>query len=261
MNVKESAIRERLIKRGEELVEGLNGLELSKPKGLSEAQYREAKKLVNDLERRPHAFVIGCIMDLLISADQAWFIPYRLSRRIGNFDFCTLLKLSEEEIQDYMKGPPALHRFPGKMGKRLHAAIQRIANKYQGNAGAIWSDHPSSAGLVYRFLEFEGMGPKVATMAANILAREFKVPVRDHFSIDISPDRHVLRVFQRLGLIPKQASNEQVIYRARDLNPEYPGLVDLPAFQIGREWCKPKDPCCNKCFMEDICPTAGRPTA
>ena len=59
----------------------------------------------------------------------------------------------------------------------------------------------------------------------------------------------------------KQASNEQIIYRARDLNPEYPGLVDLPAFQIGRKWCKPKNPRCNKCFMEDICPTAGGPTA
>ena len=261
MNVKESAIRERLVRRGKKLVKELKGLELSKPDDLSEAQYREAKELVNDLNNRPHAFVTGCIMDLQISADRAWFIPYRLSRRIGNFDFCTVLKLSEDEIRDHMKRPPALHRFPDKMGRRLHAAIQRIANKYQGNAGAIWSDHPSSAGLVYRFLEFEGMGPKVATMAANILVREFKVPVRDHFSIDISPDRHVRRVFQRLGLIPKQASNEQIIYRARDLNPKYPGLVDLPAFQIGREWCKPKNPRCNECFMKDICPTAGGPMA
>ena len=135
--MKESAIRERLVKRGEELVKALKGLKLSKPKDLSEAQYREAEKLVNDLEHHPHAFVTGCIMDLLISADRAWFIPYSLSRRIGNFDFCTLLELSEDEIRGHMKGPPALHLHSDKMGKRLHAAIQRIANKYQGNAGAI----------------------------------------------------------------------------------------------------------------------------
>ena len=262
MNVKKSAIRERLVKRGKKLVKELNGLELSKPKDLSETQYQEAGKLVDVRESdHPHAFVIACIMDRLIKAERAWFNPYRLSRRIGNFDFCTILKLSEDEIQDHMKGPPALHRFPDKMSQYIHAALRHIADKYEGKAENIWDARPSSAGLVYRFLEFEGMGPKIATMAANILVREFKVPVRDHFSIDISPDRHVRRVFQRLGLIPKQASNEQIIYRARDLNPEYPGLVDLPAFQIGREWCRPTTPLCSKCFMEDICPTAGGPTA
>ena len=262
MNVKESAIRERLVKRGKKLVKELNGLELSKPKDLSETQYQEAGKLVDVRESdHPHAFVIACIMDRLIKAERAWFNPYRLSPEDRDFDFCTLLKLSEDEIQDHMKGPPALHRFPDKMSQYIHAALRHIADTYEGKAENIWAARPSSAGLVYRFLEFEGMGPKIATMAANILVREFKVPVRDHFSIDISPDRHVRRVFQRLGLIPKQASNEQIIYRARDLNPEYPGLVDLPAFQIGREWCKPKNPRCNECFMEDICPTAGGPTA
>ena len=113
MNVKKSAIRERLVKRGKKLVKELNGLELSKPKDLSETQYQEAGKLVDVRESdHPHAFVIACIMDRLIKAERAWFNPYRLSRRIGNLDFCTLLKLSEDEIQDHMKGPPALHRFP-----------------------------------------------------------------------------------------------------------------------------------------------------
>ena len=262
MNEDESAIRERLVKRGKKLVKELNGLELSKPKDLSATQYQEAGKLVDVRESdHPHAFVIACIMDRLIKAERAWFIPYRLSQRIGSsgepkFDFCTLRALPEDEILGYMKGPSELHWLTKQMSQYIHAALRHIADKYEGKAENIWAARPSSAGLVYRFLEFEGMGPKIATMAANILVREFKVPVRDHFSIDISPDRHVRRVFQRLGLTPKQASNEQVIYRARDLNPKYPGLVDLPAFQIGREWCKPTTPLCSKCFMKEVCPTA-----
>ena len=69
MNVKESAIRERLVKRGKKLVKELNGLELSKPKDLSETQYQEAGKLVDVRESdHPHAFVIACIMDRLISS-------------------------------------------------------------------------------------------------------------------------------------------------------------------------------------------------
>ena len=106
MNVKESAIRDQ-----------------------------EAGKLVDVRESdHPHAFVIACIMDRLIKAERAWFNPYRLSRRIGNFYFCTLLKLSEDEIQDHMKGPPALHWFPDKMSQYIHAALRHIADKYEGKA-------------------------------------------------------------------------------------------------------------------------------
>jgi hypothetical protein len=49
-------------------------------------------------------------------------------------------------------------------------------------------------------------------MAANILAREFKISFADYFSIDISADVHVRRVFARLGLCTADATVEQVIY-------------------------------------------------
>ena len=268
MEVKGVAIRKRLVERGEEIftVDEDDPLKLKKPPDLNEAQHQEATRLVSDLERHPHAFVIACIMDRQIYADRAWLIPYRLSWRIGSpgepiFGFRALLELSEDEIRGHMKGPPSLHRFPETMSCYVHAALRRIADKYDGRAEKIWAGRPPSAGLVYRFLEFEGIGPKIATMAANILIRGFKIPVSDHFSVDISVDVHVRRVFRRLGLIPERASTEQVIYRARELNPEFPGILDLPAWQIGREWCKPKNPRCSECFMEDICPTAGELTA
>ena len=92
------------------------------------------------------------------------------------------------------------------MSQGIHDALRHIADKYEGSAENIWSGCPSSASLVYRFLEFKGIGPKIATMAANGLVCHFKILVSDHFSIDISPDRHVLRVFKRLGLVPPEPS-------------------------------------------------------
>jgi len=36
-----------------------------------------------------------------------------------------------------------------------------------------------------------------------------------------------VEVFQRLGFISRNASNEELIYSARELNPDYPGIFDL----------------------------------
>ncbi|MDH3639691.1 MAG: iron-sulfur cluster loop, partial [Gammaproteobacteria bacterium] len=104
----------------------------------------------------------------------------------------------------------------------------------------IWKSKPSSATVVYRFLEFEGIGPKISTMNANILARHFKIEFSDYYSVDVSSDVHVRRVFERLGLIPAGASNAQVIFRARSLHPSFPGLMDFPAWDIGRQWREKK---------------------
>lgn len=65
-------------------------------------------------------------------------------------------------------------------------------------------------------------------------------------------------MFWRLGLVSERAGPEAVIYRARALHPEFPGLMDLPAWEIGRQWCRPANPACQHCYMRRVCPTAKR---
>lgn len=216
----------------------------------------EAEKLLNDLEHHGHAFVIACVMDRQVKAERAWLIPYLLRERLGTFEFAALEGISAEGFAKLFAAPPPLHRFPELMAQNTHAAFQRIRSRYRGDASRIWSDCPSSALLVLRFLEFGGVGPKIATMAANILVRDFRVPVSDRFSLDISPDVHVRRVFTRLGLIPADASNEQLTYTARSMHPIYPGIFDLPVWDIGREWCHPKQPDCEHCVLNAVCPSS-----
>ena len=91
-------------------------------------------------------------------------------------------------------------------------------------------------------------------MAVNILARDFKVPMGDHIYIDVSPDIQVLRVFKRIGLISKNATNDELIYCARELNLEYPGIFDLSCWEIGRNWCRPRNPTCIDCYLSKYCP-------
>lgn len=240
-------IRDELVKRGKVLFDA--------PSEVVEFTSNEnANKLLNDIKNYPHAFVLASIMDRQIKAEKAWLIPYFLQQKLGDFSIKTLSSLSRKNITKLMKVPEPLHRFPEIMSDNFFHAIQKIENNYQSDASLIWQNRPSSAEVIYKFLEFNGVGPKIATMAANILARELKVPFSDYYSIDISADIHVKRTFTRLGLISKDSSIEQIIYRARSLYPEFPGLMDSPCWHIGRNWCRPSNPKCNQCYMNEACP-------
>ena len=131
-----------------------------------------ADKLLNDLVGTPHAYVIACIMDRGIKAERAWLIPYLIAVKLGDFRFSTLTALSHDQCVALMTIPAPLHRFPATMAESMYLAVKLIAARYVGNAGLIWANNPGSATVVNRFLEFKGVGPKIATMAANILVRD-----------------------------------------------------------------------------------------
>jgi len=213
----------------------------------------EADALLNDISSHPHAFVLACVMDRQIKAERAWLIPYHIKSEIGGFEFEQLMTLSPSYLVSLFQ-KKSLHRFNETMALLFYDAIKLISNKYDGNASLIWADKPRSASIVRRFLEFKGIGVKIATMAANILSRDFKIPMQDRICIDISPDVQVKRVFIRLGFIHSQATNDQLIFAAREFHPEYPGIFDLSAWEIGRQWCRPTKPDCANCYLDGICP-------
>ena len=246
MNKMQEEIVQILIERGKKLFE--------QPRRKIEfTKNLEANDLLNDIENFPHAFVLACIMDRQIKVEKAWMIPYEISKEIGGFEFSRLLQFDEGYFLDLFSRKK-LHRLVKNMARYFYLGIQKIHRDYENDASNIWKDNPKSATIVRRFLEFEGVGIKIATMAANILARDFKVPMSDYICIDISPDTHVKRVFKRLGFISKNASNDELIYCARELNPKYPGIFDLPCWEIGRNWCRPQKPQCENCYLNDYCP-------
>jgi len=209
-------------------------------------------KYLNDLDYYPHFFVLACVMDRQMKAERAWMIPYFVSQEIGHQDFQSFSKLSLEETNKIFQDN-RLHRFNEIMANYLYKAIQRIKTNYQGDASLLWKTNLSSATIMRRFLQFDGIGIKIASMATNILARDFKVPMKDKICIDISPDVHVRRVFTRIGFIEKGATVEELVYCAKEMNPEYPGIFDLSIWEIGRNWCKPYNPICNSCYLNSYC--------
>jgi len=70
-------------------------------------------------------------------------------------------------------------------------------------------------------------------MAANILVREFKLPMADYSAINISPDGRVMRFFKAHALLRKEGTIDELPYLARELNTEFPGLLDIAAWRGG----------------------------
>lgn len=213
----------------------------------------EKNKLVCNLERYPHAFVLACSMDRQLTAERAWSIPYLIKEYLGTFEIMDLYNVSLEEYKRIFR-ENKLHRFNDDMATVFYNAIHKIVDEYNGDASNIWKGNPSSATVVSKFLDFDGMGIKISTMATNILSRDFKVKLSDYYSIDISPDVHVKRVFKRMGLIKDVNNIDKIVYKARSINPEFPGLLDLTCWKLGKDICRPTNPKCNECQFAKECP-------
>ncbi len=229
----QTKILDTLITKGKDI---LNGPKVY----INFTKLKQADDLYNDIDKYSHLFVLGCVMDRQIKAERAWKIPYHIMKELGGFEFEKLLDLKLDEIRKiFLK--KKLHRFNDIMSKNFYSAIKNIKEKYGGNASNIWVNEKSAAGVIRKFLEFEGVGQKIASMATNILVRQFKVQLRDLSAIDVSVDTHVAKMMKKLGFVPHDASKEYIIFRAREFYPEYPGILDIGLFEMGRNEINERD--------------------
>ena len=234
---------------------------------IADAHYREiagqTHKRDEEFIKYPHLFVFGCVMDSQINADKAWKIPEQIAEALGGKDFSLFCSKDLAWYREQFENKK-LHRFNQEMSKAFYSAVIKIKEDYNGDASNMWNDEPTSAELVFRFLEFEKVGIKIATMAANLLSRDYGVVLKDKYAIEISPDVHVKRTIYRLGLLPevknvdfKFIDSNKVIYAAKSLNPEFPGVLDSVCWYIGKKKICTNDGCFsnenNKCPFSDFC--------
>jgi len=224
----------------------------------------DADRVLNNIEEYPHVFVLGCIADRGMLSQKSWLAAYQWCRTVAREN-----KLTFGNIRESVQRPgPRISvrgRYPPTMTGHFYEAVKRMDTCYEGDAGQIWQHNPVAATVVRRFLEFGGIGPKIANMATHILLRDFKVRLRDKHMIDMPVDSNVIRVFERLGLIPEHSREnkrkELIICTARELCPGYPAVFDTGAWEIGSKWCgkRKRHPCPASCNMIDLCPGAHAP--
>ena len=251
--INKSIIVSRLVQEGEIIFNHPKDDVVEFVRNTKYSQKKEADKLLNDFVEYPHAFVFGCIADKQVDADIAWLTPYNIYSQVESFEISELAKIELNQFKKIMDNANPKHRFHKMIAEEIQYGIKHIIERYDGDASKIWSGKPSCSMVVKRFLQFKGIGPKISSMATNILSRDFKIPFSDYSCIDVSADVHVQRVFTRLGLCKEGSSVDEIIKIARSLYPEFPGLMDLPTWEIGRDFCHPSTPRCNECYIQPYC--------
>src|SRR5258706_4895038 len=133
----------------------------------------EADKLLNS---DPLALLLGMLLDQQVPMEWAFFGPYLLKERMGGtLDAHTIAAMPEDEFLAIAKGPHAIHRFPGSMGKRVQAVSQVIVDEYGGDASRIWTEAKDGEDLQRRLLALPGFGPDKTRIFIALLAKRLGV--------------------------------------------------------------------------------------
>ncbi len=91
----------------------------------------------------------------------------------------------------------------------------------------------------------KGIGRK----SANVIMREMKVPAEG-----IIADLHVIRVAPRIGLITESKDGNKVEKQLMQVLPkEIWGEIGMAISFLGRETCRPTNPKCNECPIQEHC--------
>lgn len=208
----------------------------------------EKQFILNNL----NAFIIGLISDQSVKAETAWSLPYKLSERLGNFEFKEILKkYTEKDIEDIIREKPSLHRYPSRMANYIYNAMNDIVTKYDSNAENIWKNK-TAAEIVESLEKFKGISHKKASLGTLILVRDLGIDIIDKKNIDIAYDIHIRRLFLRLGLVNEDVQ-EKILEEARKIYPEFPGRLTTAFWTIGREFCRPTEPTCLICPLYECC--------
>ena len=132
------------------------------------------------LAREPLALIIGFILDQRVTVPKAFSGGYALAGRMGgSLDATAITALPTAELEQLFRTPPAIHRFPNMMGRRVQAMCRIISRDYEGDAARIWAGGVGAAEVERRLCALPGISTFKARSMIGILARRLGTPLPD----------------------------------------------------------------------------------
>ena len=151
----------------------------------------------------PLALLIGFVLDQQVPLQKAFSGPLVLRERVGTIDAKTIATMDPDALDTIFRTPPALHRFPSNMAKRVREMATWLVERYDGDAARIWTEAQDGADLHKRLLEIPGFGPMKAGTLLAILGKRLGVTppgweafVPDHMTLADVDGPEALRRYQ-----------------------------------------------------------------
>ena len=128
------------------------------------------------LEREPLALLIGMLLDQQIPMEKAFTSPDVLRERMGGtLDVRAIAEADPELLEEIFRRPPALHRFPAAMAKRVQDLARMLIDRFDGDAAAVWRDVDTGREVVTRVGSLPGFGEQKAKIFTALLGKQFDV--------------------------------------------------------------------------------------
>jgi uncharacterized HhH-GPD family protein len=127
------------------------------------------------LSTDPLALVIGMLLDQQIPMEWAFKGPATLRDRLGGLDAADIAAMDPDAFVEVFSTKPALHRFPGSMGRRTHELCTHITDTYGGDAAAIWTGVDNADELMVRVRAMPGYGDEKSRILVAMLAKRLGV--------------------------------------------------------------------------------------
>lgn len=123
----------------------------------------------------PMALLIGFALDQQVPVQKAFSGPGVLLARLGTLAAKDLAEMDFARLEAASKGPPAIHRFPGAMARRVAELAAFVADTYDGDAARLWTDASDGRDLQRRIAALPGFGEMKVRSLTAVLANRLGV--------------------------------------------------------------------------------------
>lgn len=128
------------------------------------------------LERDPLALLVGMLLDQQVPMEKAFAGPKVILDRLGRFDAHAIAEADTDDFVAMCSVPPAIHRFPGSMAKRVQELCRALVERYEGDPTRIWTEGvPDGAAVLRRMQELPGFGQQKARIFVALLGKQYGV--------------------------------------------------------------------------------------
>jgi uncharacterized HhH-GPD family protein len=129
------------------------------------------------LDRDPFALLTGMLLDQQFPMERAFAGPQKIAERLGvdRLEPASIAHLDSAEFATLCATPPAVHRYPGSMARRIQALALSIVEDYDGDTASLWTGADTGAELLRRLHALPGFGETKARIFLALLGKQLGI--------------------------------------------------------------------------------------